>query len=285
MKNNILIASHSLDEAITKCIIKNNQKFGKQLSIVSLQEFIEEYEVFDELSDSSNIIRWRNKYEQTISNTDHLLLNRVLYFPDNIFSNFTNSDKEYALRELEAYMGFAFNSFKGVGNQSAKGICAEILSLPQQWNKIEKHCGTNIPNYYWGPSYNNSLYNKNILVYSNPYNFTNWSITNGITAEEEHIFCFEKPQGDPIFILSIGSKQLISSNIPLSKSMEDSIKNLTLKINQALNYFISELLIFINGEAFTFGCLNAEIIRSNRNINFDEFVCRNLITEFYKCAN
>ncbi|MBA2649876.1 MAG: hypothetical protein H0U75_09855 [Legionella sp.] len=290
LKKKIVIASHALDEAITQCVIKNKRSMDSHFIIVSLRDFISSYDVFDELDDLSHTIRWYNyngRDEDIISNESHCLLNRVLYVPGHLFSDFASSDKEYASRELEAYLGFAFNAFSGVGNKSAKGICAEILSLPQQWRKIKQVCEINVPNYYWGPEHFNTLDKEDGLVYSSPYNFINWSLCNTLPEEggEESLFCFEKPQGDPIFILSIGNEQLIYSHIFLSKETEDCVKQFSKIIAQSAGYFISEILFFINESAITFGCINAEIIRSNKNPCFDEFVCKHLTNEFYKCAN
>lgn len=68
-------------------------------------------------------IKWIKGSEQHISNNDYFLLNRVLYVPNTLFSNFAKIDRDYAQRELEAYMGFSFNAFTGIGNQLANGAC------------------------------------------------------------------------------------------------------------------------------------------------------------------
>jgi hypothetical protein len=283
-QKNILIASHSLGEAITNCIITHKKNIASKITIVSLQELLFDYEIYDELSDTKNIIRWYKKGKLCISNTDHLLLNRVLYIPNTLFNHFSKSDKEYAQREFEAYIGFAFNSFAGIGNQSATGICGDHLSLPQQWHSIRKKLAIKVPHYYWGPRHKNSLPSKNNVIYSTIYNFLNWAPTNPVTADE-HIFCFEKPRGEPVFILSIGKKQLITANTPLSADIKNNLQKIALKINQVLHYFISEILVFIDGKSFNFGCINHDIIKSQKNRAFNDFVCTNLINEFYRCVN
>ena len=284
IKNNVLITSHSLGEAITKCVIDNRNYFDVPITVVSLQELIADYTIFDELTDAMSTIRWYKGSDFCISNKDHLLLNRVLYVPNALFSDFINHDKEYAKRELEAYLGFAFNAFTGVGNKSPMGGVDDVLSLPQQWASIRNKFEMNVPNYYWGPSYKNSLKNKNNLVYSTIYNFMNWSVTNNF-CENEHIFCFEKPRGTPVFILSIGDKQLITSDFDLSVDMKIRLQEIAKKIHVHFNYFIFEMLIFIDGANLNFGCMNHEIIRSNKNASYDEFVCNNLISEFFKCLS
>ena len=84
-KKNIVIASHSLSEAITSSVIKNRANLQVDVSIVLLQELVSDYEIFDELSDSSKVIRWYGKGNACISNKSHVLLNRVLFFPRTYF--------------------------------------------------------------------------------------------------------------------------------------------------------------------------------------------------------
>jgi len=284
IKNKILITSHSLGEAITKCVIDNQNYFDVPITVVSLQELITDYTIFDELTDSGSVIRWNKGSDFCISNKDHYLLNRVLYVPNVLFNDFISHDQEYAQREFEAYLGFSFNAFVGVGNKSAKGEIGDVLSLPQQWASIRNKFEINVPNYYWGPSYRNSLKNMNNVVYSSIYHFMNWSISNSAQVNK-HIFCFEKPPGNPVFILSIGGKQLITSNVDLSINMEDRLLEIAKQIALIFNYFISEILMFVDGDNLYFGCINHEIIRSNKNSSYDQFVCENLINEFFKCIN
>lgn len=284
IKNKILITTHSLGEAITKCVIDNINYFDVPFMVVSLQELIADYSIFDELADAGSIIKWRKGNDFCISNRDHFLLNRVLYVPDTLFTDFIKEDKEYAQRELEAYLGFSFNAFTGVGNKSSKGAVGDVLSLPQQWASMKNKFGLNAPNYYWGPSFSNSLKNKDNVIYSTIYNFMNWSVTNSF-HENEHVFCFKKPFGNPVFILSIGCKQLITSNFYLSRDTKNRLQEMAHKIYLHFNYFIFELLIFVDGDKLNFGCINHEIIRSSKNPSFDQFVCKNLINEFFKCSN
>jgi hypothetical protein len=194
------------------------------------------------------------------------------------------NDREYAQRELEAYIGFAFNSFSGIGNKSSNGVCVSTLSLPQQWNCIQKKFSIKVPRYFWGPNHKNHLEDKDRLVYSDIYNYLNWSTKNN-PSTKTHIFCFEKPLGEPIFIFSLGKKQLLIENIHLPYTIKEQIKEIAFKIHTFLNYFISEILIFIDKNILTFGCINSHIITTRNNKDFDHFVCHHLINEFYECLN
>ena len=282
-QKSIVVVSHSLEEAITKCIKNNIENLKANIEIILLQELMSDYEIFDEVSDVGTNIKWVKGLNQ-ISNSDYYLLNRVLYVPNSLFTNFTKVDREYAQREFEAYMGFSFNAFNGVGNHLANGISVDSMSLPKQWNSIAKEFEIDVPNYYWGPCAYNQLNNKTSLVYSKIFNFLHWSI-NSKPKEENHIFCFEKPEGHPVFVLSIGEKHLITADISLHKELKDVVEFLAKRINNFFNHFISEILIFINGEDLIFGCINPDIIRSSKNKEFENFVCTNLISEFYKCIN
>ena len=285
-KQTLVVVSHSRDETITKYIAKNESFLDFNIRIVTLQELLSEYEIFDEVNDKHILIKWYKKNTPCISNIDHILLNRVMYIPDELFNNFIKKDVEYATHELEAYIGFAFNGFKGVGNKFANGVCAKSTSLPQQWNVVRQKISINIPNYYWGPMSNNHLKNTTRVVYSQIYNFLNWSTTNyKKKIKAKQIFCFEKPIGEPVFICSIGHAQFITSEIDLSLDLQSRLKTITLQINQIFNHFISEILIFINGAQLTFGCINYEIVRSHKQKNFDSFVCDNLVSEILRCAS
>ncbi len=280
---NILIASHSYDEAITHCVIKNREHFESSVSIVLLSDILFDYDIYDEINDEYNVVKWYKKDDQYISNNSHCLLNRVLYFPDSLFSKFLPEDKDYAQREFEAYIGFSFNAFFGVSNQTTTGLCEKALSLPQQWNKVSKECDASIPTYYWGPDALNPL-NGHRIVTSDIYHYLNWNPENN-TQKQEHVFCFEKPKGEPVFVLVMGKKMLITSDIILTASEEHNILKLSNQISILTHYFISEILFFVDGDSVIFGCINAGIVRSVKNIHFDSFVIKHLISEFISCAH
>lgn len=281
---NLVLVSHSLDEAITRSVLNHRKSLKAAITIISLQEWMSEYEVFDELGDTGTSIQWMKGTEHRISNASHLLLNRVLYVPSHLFSNFTKKDREYAQREFEAYLGFAFNAFTGVGNRLANGACVESISLPQQWNRIakEKALKIKIPKYYWGPYRDNHLENKDNVVYSKIFNFLQWSRSQN-PIEEKQVFCFEKPRGQPLFVLSIGRAQLITFDGGLSQELKDKIALLVERIQSVFDYFISEILLFMDGPHIHFGCINPDIVRSDKNEHFDSFVCNHLLSEFYQC--
>jgi hypothetical protein len=277
-QHSIVIASHSLDEAITHCVLTQPELAAK-IKVVTLAQLRSEFSICDKLSDTCQSINWYKNASVYISNSNHLLLNRVLYVPNTLFTDFAPIDQEYAQREFEAYLGFAFNSFKGVGNDSAMGICGDTLALPQQWDYASKNFDLAIPNYYWGPKAANPLSMQPNIVNSTIYNFLNWQ--PGSCTESDHQFCFEKPRGEPVFILKVGKQHLITSSQPLSPTLQQQLKTLT----SSFNPFICETLIFLDQDHLTFGCINLEILRSTHNPNFPNFIKTHLVDEFYQCLN
>lgn len=282
----LLIASSSVDEAITQCVLENKEKFSLEIELILLDEIMEDVDIYDELSDNASIIRWFKPDTTMISNTSHVLLNRVLYVDDDLFSKFIVSDRDYAKREFEAYLGYSFNSFDGVGNKTVNGICESILSLPQQWNEITIHTGFQVPYYYWGPTHACNLNKTRELVFSNIYDYLNWS-TLKPKNDDYHTFCFEKPTGVPVFSLSIGEQTLITLEDEISSLAEEKIKLITKRVRELWGYFIFEALYFVDKKegVVTFGCVNLNIVRSDRNPLFCQFVCNHLTEEYLKCFN
>jgi len=278
----IIIASASKQEAITNCVINNTHCFEHNISVVLLSDILLEYGIFDELNDSKNIIAWYENNKLIVSNETHLLLNRVLYFDDSLFLKFKLEDKDYARREFEAYIGFSFNSFSGVSNQNSMGLCENPLSLPNQWKIINNNLNLKTPNYYWGLNKLSPLKGDRI-VQSDIYDFLNWRINKD--TQEDHIFCFEKPEGNPVFCFVIGGKTMITSDIFLSDILKARVIGICKEISRVIPYFIYEVLFFYDGTDFIFGCVNPEIIRSVKNKYFDSFVIQHLISEFMLCLS
>lgn len=280
----LLVASLSKDEAITNCIINNLNHFDTPIDVIFLDELLHDYEYFDELNDNGAIIRWFKDEKRTISNQSHEILNRVLYVPDELFFDFNDEDRDYAKHEFEAYLGFSFNSFQGVGNKLGCGINAPAFSLPQQW-KMVAHNQYLTPDFYWGPQDFNPMKNKeNSLVYSDIFNYMNWSIKSRYNGEN-HVFCFEKPQGTPVFLTVLGSQIFAPGLNNLCKTLKDNIYTKAKNITSLFESFAGEILFFVQEEKITFGCFNPEIIHSRKHYGFNRFVLKHLIDEFQKCLN
>ncbi len=282
MNKKLLIASLHQDEAITHCVLKHKKEFAEQVDIVLLPEILSEYEIFDELSDRGSRINWFKDSQVVISNQSHCLLNRVSFIPSALFNNFTPADRDYAKREFEAYLGYAFNSFIGIGNQTPNGICQPSVSLPQQWKRVSNSLRISVPEYYWGLKSLNNLHAN--TVYSNIYNCLNWK-PNRAPENEEHIFCFQRPSGIPCFTACIGNQCFISDAQAIPAAAHKLLKTLTRKIAKQLNFFIAEMLFFIDEETITFGCVSADLIQMSKDKSFEAFVCNNLLKEITLCLH
>lgn len=284
----LIVASSSIDEAITKCLWNNQQKLGLNLDLLLIQDLLNDYDIYDEINDRGAVIKWIKSDGQVISNQDSQLLNRVTYISDNFFKTFIKQDRLYAKSEFEAYLGFAFNAFNGVGNEHYNGLCVQFHALPHQWLKIKNNKAISkklcVPNFYWGPTQYNDLTNTEHIIYSEVNNIVNWRESLCFDTNN-HVFCFQKPIGQPVFTLGIGSKAMLVTDINLNQYAIDKIKKLTCQIKQQLNYFIAEVLFFVNKDYITFGCANHEIIVSDKHHQFDSFVCEHLIKEYSKCLN
>lgn len=279
----LLIASSSRNEAITKWIRESNL-LDSIVDLIFVSELLNEYDIRDELNDNHAVISWYESNGLKYSNETHCLLNRVIYLEDELFHPFQLEDREYAKREFEAYLGFALNSFQSPQNSSVKGICERIYSLPQQWHFVDKFLNINIPEYYRGSKYINPFENEPNIVHSNIYNFLNWTIELG-ELENKTGFCFKKPEGRPLFVLSIGDSFLITKDYELNYEQMEQVENILQRLKTLFGYFIFELLIFVTDKKMTFGCINIDVIRSPKNPLFNDFLRRNLIKEYYKCLN
>lgn len=278
----LLIASSSRNEAITKWVL-NNKTLTLEIDLILIEDLLNKYCINDKLDDDTTLIRWYENNALKFSNSTHFLLNRITHINESLFENFQCNDKEYAKREFEAYLGFALNSFVSPQQIAINGTCEKFYSLPQQWNAVNRYLNFDIPKYYWGSKDFKPFRNEKDIIYSNIYNFLNWHPRYSLKNSG---FCFKKPQGSPVFILSIGKSYLITpTNHILSKTKLILLERYLKKIRTLFNFFIFELLVFVNENSITFGCVNPEIIHSPKNPSFNSFLLENLLKEYHLCIN
>lgn len=276
MKNKtIIIASCSEREAVTACLIKHGQAYDLTIELVLLDDLLNQFEIFDCVSDKGTSITWYKPDGRVITNQNNILLNRIMQVPDNLFLNFSERDQFYAQREFEAYLGFSLNAFTGFSNQSPNGLCGQFLSLPQQWNQVAGINDLIVPIYYWGLAKCNHLKSQERLVYSTIYNVLNWVVDTKKsidTNENDPIFCFLKTPGSPVFICCIGNKTLITTTLDLDDNFLHKIQVIVKDLNDLFSFFIYEILLFIDDDDIFFGCINLEIVQSVKNPMFESFV-------------
>lgn len=317
----LLVASLSHEEAITQIVLNNKSAFEVPIDVLTIDTILNEYQIFDELTDRGAHIRWFKNNRIEISNHSHSLLNRVLCIPDTLFKNFHPDDSVYAKHEFSAYLGFAFNAFQGVDNLHPCGVCAAPRSLPQQW-KLAASLNLSVPSYYWGsalrhghqkstqrytektaisphhthqetiaqatkpskfsPTIDTNQYHKPSLVYSDIYDFLNWS--NPVPpSQTSPIFCFEKPLGYPVFLTLIGTQIFAPEVAHLPNKLTQCLFTQCHNMAQLSQQFIGEFLFFIHKNQYVFACFNPEIIRSRHYPGFERFVLSHLVPEVKKC--
>lgn len=279
----LLVASSHKNEAITKWILENDSA-QPYIDIVYIHELLNSFEIRDELDKNGPIIQWNDILGNQFSNHTHYLLNRVINIEESLFNQFQDEDKDYAQREFEAYLGFALNAFVSPQNQAINGVCDRFKSLPQQWQMVKPIKGMSIPRYFWGSHKHLFLSDEKNVIHSNIFDYLNWS-TNKTYKEPDSSFRFIKPEGKPLFILSMGEQDLITFDEQLSTEQLETIKMLLRQIRKIFEYFIFELLIFIDKEEITFGCINLDVIQSANNPEFNKFMHKYLIKECSKCLN
>jgi hypothetical protein len=269
----VVIASHSSREAISHCMMKHASEYPYPLELVLVQDILNEFDVFDCVSDEALRIEWTKPNGEIISNKNAILFNRILCVSSDLFLNFVASDRFYAQREFEAYLGFSLNAFHGISNKQARGLCESILSLPQQWHKVSDILELTVPRYYWGMRQFNTMIGVKNLVYSEVYNVLNWRACADEGHFDDPVFCFEKPRGEPLFLCVIHGAMLITTHAAsLSQLLLEKIKVIIHQINQRMEYFAYELLLFIQDTHIVFGCINLEIIHALQHPDFETFV-------------
>ena len=279
----LLIASSHRSEAIAKWILENDS-VQPLIDIIFIDELLNNFEIRDELDKTAPTIRWYDTLGKQYSNHTHYLLNRVIYVEERLFNKFRDEDRDYAQREFEAYLGFALNAFSSPQNQAVNGSCERFTTLPQQWQMVKNIEGVSIPRYVWGSPKYQFLSDEKNVVYSSIFDCLNWSAKH-IYKEQDSNLRFVKPDGKPLFVLSIGEQDLITFDEQLSEEQIAKIKTLTKQLRTLFGYFIFEILMFVDKEQITFGCINIDVVQSAKNPDFNCFMQKYLVKESSKCLN
>ncbi len=281
----LLIASSSPDEAITRVLLNHQAQFELTMDIVFLQDFIKYFEVDDEVSDTGTKVQWFGPSGLYISNETHHLLNRILSMPESLFLDFSAADREYAKREFEAYLGHSLSAFQSATCATVSGMAHLLYSLPEQWQRLASYQTIQTPNYYWGPkAYYSPASFQNDLVHSDIYDIFNWQ-TSTKPIGKSHIFCFEKPKGTPIFALCLGDAFFLETKAPPTNKLKIKLQAVLSTLRTCFNYFIFEVLLFVESDTICFGCVNLQLTRMAKHEAFERFVIQHFIPEYIKCLN
>lgn len=273
----ILHMTMDRDDPITNALVKSSNK--SNLLIMTIEDFINEVTVFDRSNMNGSRLSWEYRGQVITNSKDTILLSRICHLPNKISQQFNKVDQEYAVAELEAYFGFAFNAFNSLNLDIDERGCISRYSLPMQWKKVQSQKKSILtPEYYLGDNRFNHLSKEN-LVYSNIYQYNLWSQQPSEKIESESIFCFKKPSGIPVVFLNVNS-QLLVTEIPGNKKLSaPEISELTAvaeNIAKMFQYFVSELLLFYHKGDITFGCICPYIIQSNLNNQFNSMVANTI---------
>jgi len=113
-------------------------------------------------------------------------------------------------------------------------ICEQTLSLPQQWKLIKTHTNLLIPKYYWGSKQFNELTDNNNVIHSDIHNLLHWSVSKG--QQPASGFSFIKPEGTPLFALSIGASTLLTYEGRLNNWQHQQVINIIEQIRHLFKY-------------------------------------------------
>ena len=240
-----------------------------QVTVISIRDFVGKVNIFDECSMDRVNIHWEYQGE-IINNHDNVLLfSRVSQIPNDIWHDFDTVDQEYALNELEAYLGFALNAFHKLNPIIDEKGCIPCYSIPYQWLCIKNSTiPVSTPEYYLGDRKFNHLMGDDIL-YSGIYEYNLWSNTK--VPDDRTVFCFKRPSKFPIVCLVIYHNVLIIETNGcqnILKTRLEYIKRIAIQIATLFNYFVSEILLFQDGERIIFGCISPYIIQSHHHSDF-----------------
>ena len=265
----VLLYSHENDP-ITKSLIDINKCETIDLIKISLEYFLNNISVCDEVSCCKTVINWILPSGLTIVNDrNFFLVNRVLSVPSDLMNNFNDEDKNYALCEFRSYLTFAIEAFPNChAKPGAFGLSGNRYSLPRQWETVKsKHPNLSVPKYYLGNMAYCDL--KKNIIYSNPNNYYNWRVEGCV--DKKNNFAFEKPTGIPVIAYIIGELVEVypyTDTHNLSAKNACLIKKIALEISTVFKFTIAEILFFLDHNHLTFGMISNTPYSTKKKIWF-----------------
>lgn len=253
------------------------KRFGwPNVSTVTVPDFIDKGAVFDKFCGQHSEINWYFSDSHISNTSDTWLLSRLCGLSSYVFTDFAEGDKEFAIAETMAYMGFAVNQFHLVNDYACQHGGEIIYSLPEQWQFVKNWAaseGSSVttPRYYWGDHRFCHLPDSGV-VYSDIYNLTQWR-PNRKPKDQRWWFCFTRPMGKPLFCATIGRQSLLTpvGHTPAPQDAQ-KIKVLSQKLSQYFRYFISEQLWFVEQGHLTFGMICPLLTYTAKNECIADFI-------------
>lgn len=256
-----LLFSSDLREPVSHVLFTNRARLNFPLIVLTLEDFLKQAEVFDEITNGVPKIEWTFPGER-ITNSEHFfLINRVLSVPESLFGDFHPLDREYALTEFRAYLTFAIEAFPlALAKPGPGGLSGNRFSLPQQWDIVQKTgIDISIPDYFLGnPKY--SPFNKtDLIIHSTPYNYYYWKPYVPSCKKKEINFSFSRPSGIPTICAILGEEVFVFpyfENTPLEQSIDFRLIPIAKQLAITFEYSIAECLLFVDEDKITFGMIS-----------------------------
>jgi hypothetical protein len=276
-----LLLCSDIHEPVSKVLIQHKDELAFPFLIMTLEDFLKDVEVFDEIIDGIPKIEWTCPKNRKITNSDWFLVNRVLSLPQKLFEDFHPEDREYAQAEFRAYLMFALMSFpESLGKPGQGGLSGNRYSLPLQWSKVENlNLEIAVPIFFLGNKQYMPFDNASKVVHTSPFNYYFWKPD----VKKESEFCFIRPEGNPVISSVVGDQGFAfpAKEDYILDTQEERITVASKKIADEFGYPIAESLWFVDGEHITFGMMS-NIPYASKNKRFFQSSIIQALNAFYQ---
>lgn len=256
-----LLLCSDIREPISQVLFTNRNTLNFPLIVLTLENFLKQVEVFDEVINGVPKIEWTFPDNRVTNSENFFLINRVLSVPESLFGDFHPTDRGYALAEFRAYLTFAIEAFPlALAKPGPGGLSGNRFSLPQQWGIVQKaDIGISTPDYFLGNPKYSPLKKNDLNVHSMPYNYYYWKPDFPLCEKEKINFSFSRPPGNPI-ICSIFAEDIFVfpyfEKTSIDQSMESQLIAVARKLATTFEYYIAECMLFVDGNKITFGMIS-----------------------------
>ena len=273
---------YSSEDPIARVIQANPRK---HVCVISMQEFIEEVQVFDVIDTEGAVVSWLFDGRTLSSQQQVLLLNRNHGIARGYFNRLSSVDDSYCISELYAYLGFALSVFEHLNKVVTPYGQDPFYDLPIQWS-LMMSMGLAVPTYYWGDPRFNPLKGEDI-IFSESHNIYKWRNKKNDTDDKDRVidFCFRRPVGDPIFVLIVGQCGMAVCGRTRSIIRCTTVLEIAIQVAEKLDLFVGEAVFFRNNRSgeYVFGAMSSRINFTSTIDGFETVVLKGLsYAAFYK---
>ncbi|MGA8165114.1 MAG: hypothetical protein WB791_08845 [Waddliaceae bacterium] len=256
-----LLLTSDIREPVSHILFTNRDTLNCPLIVLTLEDFLKQVEVFDEVINGVPKIEWTLPIYRITNSQDFFLINRVLSVPESLFGDFHPLDREYALAEFRAYLTFAIEAFPlALAKPGPGGLSGNRFSLPQQWGIVQKaDIDISTPDYFLGNPKYSPLKETQLIVHSTPYNYYYWKPSVPSCKKREVNFCFSRPSGIPTICSILGEAVFVFpyfENALLDQSIDSQLIFIAKQLATTFEYSIAECLLFVDVDKITFGMIS-----------------------------